>query len=50
MPQYKSVTVNDSSLDYEIDRESERQGRDGWRIESVTKESDRKARIQFVKD
>lgn len=52
MAQYKSVTVRSgllSSLDSEIDSESNRQGRDGWRVDSVTKDGDA-ARIQFVKD
>jgi hypothetical protein len=53
MPQYKSVTVTSgllSTLDNAIDSEAGRQGRDGWRVDSVAKESNDKARIQFIKD
>lgn len=52
MSQYKSVTVSSgifSSLDSEVDNEATRQGRDGWRVDSVTKDGDT-ARIQFIKD
>ncbi len=53
MPQYKSETVTSgmlTTLDNAIDSEANRQGRDGWRVDSVTKEGNDKARIQFVKD
>ncbi|WP_175399910.1 DUF4177 domain-containing protein [Tsukamurella pseudospumae] len=53
MTQYKTVTVEDgllSSLDYMVDKKAAEEGKQGWRLVSVNKVSEKKARCEFAKD
>ncbi|ADG97378.1 hypothetical protein Srot_0901 [Segniliparus rotundus DSM 44985] len=51
--QYQTLNVTSgvfASLDDEIARVATREGKAGWRLDSVTKESKGQARVQFTRE